>query len=92
MRNKCGIPQSHAYSVIEAFQLRNRFGQVEHHLYMLRNPWSNAYNDMRFNQEDPIWTSHYKSQVPFGVDPSNSYGEGIFFVNHTDFIQCFASV
>ena len=52
---------------------------------MVRNPWSNTYYSGDFRSSDPAWTDHFKSQVPYGVDPSTSWENGIFFIPDSDF-------
>lgn len=41
-RNKFGVANGHAFSVLAAFPLLSREGTVEHRLYMIRDPWSMA--------------------------------------------------
>ena len=57
----------------------------QHRLYMVRNPWSTTYFNGDFRSSDPAWTQHFKSQVPYGVDPSTSWSNGIFFIKDSDF-------
>ena len=87
--NECGIAQSHAYSLIAAFELKTS-DTVDHKLYMMRNPWGISYFNQTWRSTDTSsWSSDYRSQVPHGVDPLTSQDEGIFFVSHNDFLTCF---
>ena len=90
--NICGIPNSHAYSLISVFTLKNSTKDVQNYMYMLRNPWGTdklMYN-MSWNQKDPKWTADYILQVPYGVNPLTSGdSDGIFFMEYTNFIACF---
>ena len=56
---------------------------------MVRNPWDITEYKKNWKHSDARWTSDYKSQVPFGVDPTTSHNNGIFFVESTDFMGCF---
>jgi len=88
--NSCNVAMSHAYSLIAAFELKTG-GTVDHKLYMIRNPWGQAFFNGTWSQSDTTsWTSDYISQVPHGVNPlTSATGSGIFFVSHTDFLTCF---
>lgn len=46
--NNCGIAMSHAYSVIAAFELKSG-STVDHKLYMIRNPWGEAFFNRTWN-------------------------------------------
>jgi hypothetical protein len=73
MMNQFNIPHGHQYSLISVFELKNQnTNLVEHRLYMLRNPWDISTYNGTWSHTDPAWTAHYKSQVPYGVDPTTS--------------------
>lgn len=60
--NACGIVAGHAYSLISVFELTDTSGNVEHNMYMLRNPWGITYYAGTWNYEDTdSWTSDYIS-------------------------------
>ena len=87
-RNKYGIANGHAYSVLKAFYLEER-GKIVHQLYMVRNPWSSSSFIGKWSAGDRRWTSNFISQVPDGVDPRNSNQDGVFFVDSNDFSSVF---
>lgn len=72
MLNECNIVGGHAYSVISVFELKTG-DTVDHQMYMVRNPWgSTTYNkDWKYN--DDAWTTEYLSQVPYGINATESY-------------------
>lgn len=77
--------------MMAAFELKTG-ATVDHKLYMMRNPWGVSYFNKTWNEKDTTsWTSSYRSQVPFGVDPLTSQTtSGIFFVSAADFLTCFS--
>lgn len=89
--NSFGVTNAHAFSIISVFALYNEFGDEQYRLYMVRNPWSNTYYRGDFRSLDSKWTTHYKSQIPYEVDPTTSWQNGIFFIKDTDFHACFDS-
>ena len=86
--NNCNIVAGHAYSILSVFELSTG-EQVDHKMYMIRNPWSVTTYSGNWFDNDERWTDDYKSQVPFGVDPVNSDKDGIFFAESNDFTKCF---
>ena len=86
--NTCGIVAGHAYSMMSVFELKTG-STVDHKMYMIRDPMGNTSYTSGWNHQDSAWTADYKSQVPFGVDPTTSNTLGIFFVESTDFMSCF---
>ena len=54
---------------------------------MLRNPWGATFYSGAWNKDDTAWTSSLISQVPFGIDPTTSDSDGIFFMTKEDFIK-----
>lgn len=86
--NSCNIVAGHAFSMIAAFELKT--GQtVDHKLVMLRNPWHSTDYNGKWKSSDSAWTADYISQVPNSVNPTTSNKQGIFFVDHNDFLTCF---
>lgn len=88
--NSCGLPNAHAYSVIATFTMIE--GAVNKKMYMVRNPWGNMGRSSYtgdWRSSDPAWTSGLKAQVPFGIDPTTSESEGIFFVDSDAAKTCF---
>ena len=88
MLNECNIVAGHAYSVISVFELKT--GEtVDHQMYMIRNPWGSTSYNMDWKYDDEAWTVDYLSQVPYGIDATESYEDGVFFVEDKDFLTCF---
>ncbi len=54
---------------------------------MLKNPWAISNYKGKWNQNDPLWDDYLASQIPFGIDPRNSYQYGIFFMQSSNFID-----
>jgi hypothetical protein len=42
-------------------------------MVMLKNPWAISNYKGKWNQNDPLWDDYLASQIPFGIDPRNSY-------------------
>ena len=61
-------------------------------MYMLRDPWSQTSYSSEYDFDSNFWTDDYKSQVPYGVDPTTSHEDGIFIVDATQFMQIFEYV
>ena len=56
VQGACGIAESHAYSLIEVFTMREANGN-EHRMVLFRNPWAwHGYNG-EWSPEDPRWTN-----------------------------------
>lgn len=97
MVNSCGIVAGHAYSVIAAFELQE-LGETQHKMYMLRNPWGITGREYAYGEDysypwdenDDSWTENFISQVPYNINPTVN-NTGIFFIEHTDFIDCLNS-
>ena len=53
--NSCGIAKSHAYAIIETFNMTLANG-TEINMIMLRNPWSVTYYNQEWSHDDPNWT------------------------------------
>lgn len=78
--NSYSVANGHAFSILSVFPLRDTQGEIEYKLYMVRNPWSDTYYNGDFHYVDSKWTDHRKSQIPFDVDPYDSWENGIFFI------------
>jgi hypothetical protein len=65
---------------------------VDYHMYMLRDPWSNTGYESEYDFDSNFWTDDYKSQVPYGVDPTTSHEDGIFIVDADQFLDIFEYV
>ena len=85
-----GIRLSHAYTLIDLFKLYNEDGSVYSHMLMIRDPYGPEPGRKVKDQYSPLhkggnlWTDHFKSQVPGGIDPTDvDYFNktGIFFMN-----------
>ena len=86
--NDCNIVSGHAYSILTVFELSTG-DQIDHRLYMIRNPWSTTSYSQSWFYGDQNWTEEYIAQVPFGVNPKFSDKDGIFFVDSVHFKKCF---
>jgi hypothetical protein len=58
-------------------------------MYMVRNPWGITKYNQNWNWNDPNWTEDYLSQVPHEINPTESWEDGIFFVEDINFLRCF---
>lgn len=65
---------------------------VDYHMYMLRDPWSQTEYSSDYDFDSEFWTEDYISQVPYGVDPTNSHEDGIFIVDADLFMEMFEYV
>ena len=78
--NEINIAYSHAYSVLNVFNLTADDGTV-YQCAMVRNPWGYSYYNGTLSSADPIWTSNTINQVPLGVNPKTDGTKyGIFIV------------
>ena len=53
IKNECGIDQSHAYSILSAFQID--FGGETTFMLLMRNPWDLTTYTSEWNPTDPRW-------------------------------------
>ena len=79
------LPTSHAYSVLGAYQLKDTTGKVVHTLFRVRNPWGYDVFTGAWADKGSAWTTAFKAQVPY----SDNTGDGIFFIEDTDFVNAF---
>lgn len=56
-----GISPNHAHTIVGTYELKGFFGNVEHRLYHIRNPYGNDRYEGKFNDDDSIWTDNLKS-------------------------------
>lgn len=86
--NDFNIPMGHAYSLISAHQIKNTAGQVTNRLLRIRNPWGSdtSYNGKWGDSDTASWTAAAKAQVPYV-----NADDGVFFIEDTDFVNCFDS-
>lgn len=89
--NKCGIPESHAYSILAVFSMTDGAGE-EHKCLLMRDPFGTSQYNQTWSMDDPNWTESLISQVPWGVDVrTQQASEGLFTVPISLFIgnDCF---
>ena len=84
--NDCGIAYGHAYSLLAAFEMTDA-SSVTWKMYMLRNPWGTTSYSGNWNKDDTKWTAALIGQVPFGINPTTSYSDGIFFMDKDEFLK-----
>ena len=90
--NGCGIAESHAYSILAAFKMKDANG-IEHKCLLMRNPWGTSYYSQEWSKDDPNWTDALVAQVPWQVDVrSQQETSGLFVVPINKFrgTDCFS--
>ena len=79
-QNTVGLSQSHAYSIIGAYNLTDINGKVVERLFLMRNPWGNEMYIGKWYDGDARWTSgvgvDYRKQVPYV-----NLNDGMFFMD-----------
>ena len=55
--NEVGLNQSHAYSIISTYELKDAVGKVVERLLLLRNPWGKEQYIGKWYDNDARWTS-----------------------------------
>ena len=82
------MSQSHAYSVLGTYELRQGDGTLAHRLLMLRNPWGFETYRGLWNDKDELWLSgietDFREQVPF-----DNLDDGKFFIDLKTFKESF---
>ena len=53
--NQCGIPYSHAYTILAAFKVSGNGKSAN--LIMVRNPWGNVKYNQAYYSGDKFWNS-----------------------------------
>ena len=53
--NPYGLSQGHSFAILSVFPLVNKFGEIVHRLYMLKNPWGKETYSGDWNQKDKRW-------------------------------------
>ena len=84
--NSCGLPENVSFSVMAVFMVYHA------ELIMMRFPNGNDFTsyNRRWNYRDTEkWTPEALKQVPYGIDPTTAYKQGIFFVDSLDLFSCF---
>ena len=89
LKNELGLSQSHAYSVIGCYELKDGEGNVVHKLLMLRNPWGFETYNGPWHDGDSRWDGggfgvDYKTQVPYYAQD-----DGKFFIDIANFKKSF---
>jgi hypothetical protein len=86
--NSVGLNQSHAYSIIGTYTLKDKSGAVVEKLFLLRNPWGKEQYIGKWYDNDPRWTSgvgvDYRTQVPY-----HNLNDGMFFMDIQTFKDSF---
>ena len=98
--NHCNIQKSHAYAVIEMFPLMDeKREKIEQYMVMVRDAYgsdaSSDYTGQFCAKCTDDWTDDYKSQVPYGIDPTSSNTmsrHGVFFMDIYTSLMCFQMV
>lgn len=85
--NDCGIAYGHAYSILAAFDMSTTTPAATYNMLMIRNPWGTTGYTGPWHKGDTAWTSALIGQVPFGINPTTSDTDGIFFMTKEDFIK-----
>lgn len=84
------MSQSHAYSILGAYELKDNEGNVLHKIIQLRNPWAFDSYVGKWHDTDYRWESgrqigvDFKSQVPFTTGD-----DGKFFMDIGTFKEHF---
>lgn len=68
MLNQCGVPESHALSVISVFEFTDDSG-IKHDMMLIRNPWKKSDYNMAWSANDKRWNDNLVKQIPFNSDP-----------------------
>jgi hypothetical protein len=91
--NPYGLSQGHSFAILSVFPLRNKFNEIAHKMYMLKNPWGKETYQGKWNHRDrKNWKDEYISQVPYGINPISSEKidqDGIFFMDSETFVKSF---
>jgi len=88
LKNSVGLSQSHAYSVLGAYELHDANDEVTQRLLMLRNPWGFETYRGDWHDADESWLSgdgvDYREQVPY-----YNQDDGKFFIDLETFKESF---
>lgn len=81
VKNKYGLPKSHAYTLLSNHIIYNADGTEKARLFRCRNPWGSdtSYNGT-WNDNSALWddkVNNYGAQLPF----AKNTGDGIFFID-----------
>mmetsp|Transcript_15909 Transcript_15909/g.24557 ORF Transcript_15909/g.24557 Transcript_15909/m.24557 type:complete len:86 (+) Transcript_15909:758-1015(+) len=58
-QNSFGIHLNHQYALVDAFTLTDGSGNVEHRMFMARNPWGETDYTGPWKHDDSRWTAAY---------------------------------
>lgn len=84
VKNK-GLIMNHAYSLIDLYEISDKFGQIIK-LCKLRNPWGNFEWNGDWSDHSDKWTQELIEKVNF-----EKKDDGCFFMSFDDFIKFFTT-
>ena len=98
---KIGIAGSHAYSLLEVYELEklrngaykvltpeeSKQGMRIERLVKLRNPWGKGEWKGDWSDESYLWTSQLKQQLHYADDD-----DGVFYMTYNDFVKYFSDL
>ena len=82
-----GLSKGHAYTLLGVVELKDKEDYVLHKLYKIRNPWGAEEYIGPWSDNDTLWTPTFREQAG-----SRIADDGIFFVEHYDFVKFFDDV
>jgi hypothetical protein len=85
--NDKGVVKMHAYSIMQATEIKIPEDNKTYRLIKIRNPWGNAAWKGEFCDKHKSWTPGLKSALK--VEPWLQAEEGIFWMTPEDFVQEF---
>jgi len=92
LKNSVGLSQSHAYSVIGAYALKDGRGNIVEKLLLLRNPWGFETYSGPYSDNDSRWTQGANLQYPADFRtqvPYENKDQGVFFIDMDTFKASF---
>lgn len=85
-KNKEGIASSHAYSVLDAREVRDARGRPRR-IVQLRNPWGKYEWNGEFSDNSPLWTPELRKKLNVQVSD-----DGVFWMPWSQFIRFYAEM
>ena len=82
-----GLVEGHAYGLIAAMTVTDRFGD-EVNILKLRNPWGSFEWKGAWSDTSDCWTPELQEQVDLQIDAQ----DGTFWMSEADFVQYFSRV
>lgn len=73
--NRYGLVAQHAYSILDATELKNADGKVQHKIVKMRNPYARDSYHGPFSDKSTLWTAAWKKQVNLKVA-----SDGVFWI------------